>query len=93
MHQVVGDQVAVIDRFHGVPQAVGALDGVVRSVKKQRGPEEAKALKTLRKRWLKFPNQLAIDALIARADWRRRVPERREVIDWVQELRTWFARQ
>jgi transposase len=34
--RVFGDQVEVIDRFHVVQQAVGALDGVLRSVKKQR---------------------------------------------------------
>ena len=90
--QVFGDQVEVIDRFHVVQQAVGALDGVLRSVHKQLHPEEAKALKKLRKRWLKLPNQLEIDELIARADWRRRFPELREVIDWVQDLRQWFER-
>jgi transposase len=30
--------------------------------------------------------------LIARADWRRRFPQLREVIDGVQDLRKWFAR-
>ena len=33
IHQVFGDPVAVIDRFHVVQQAVGALDGVLRSIK------------------------------------------------------------
>ena len=93
IHQVFGDQVAVIDRFHGVQQAVGALDGVLRSIKTQLEPEEAKELKKLRKRWLKLPNQLEVDELIARADWRRRFPELREVIDWVQDLRQWFERR
>ena len=90
--QVFGDQVEVIDRFHVVQQAVGALDGVLRSVKKQLDREEATELKKLRRRWLKLPNQLEVDELIARADWRRRFPELREVIDWVQDLRKWFER-
>ena len=34
------------------------------------------------KRWLKLPNQLEVDELIARGDWRQRFPELREVIDW-----------
>jgi transposase len=93
IHQVFGDQVAVIDRFHVVQQAVGALDGVLRSIKTQLEPEEAKELKKLRKRWLKLPNQLEVDELIARADWRRRFPELREVIAWVQDLRKWFERR
>jgi transposase len=93
IHQVFGDQVAVIDRFHVVQQAVGALDGVLRSIKTQLEPEEAKELKKLRKRWLKLPNQLEMDELMARADWRRRFPELREVIDWVQDLRKWFERK
>src|SRR5262249_39130915 len=29
----------------------------------------------------------------ARAEWRRRFPELREVIDWVQDLRKWFERK
>jgi transposase len=70
IRQVFGDQVEVIDRFHVVQQAVGALDSVLRSVQKQLNPHEAKELKKLRKRWLKLPNQLEVDALIARADWR-----------------------
>ena len=90
--EVFGDQVEVIDRFHVVQQAVGALDGVLRSIKTQLEPEEAKELKKLRKRWLKLPNQLEVDELIARADWRWRFPELRAVIDWVQELRKWFER-
>ena len=83
----------MIDRFHVVQQAVGALDSVLRSVQKQLNPHEAKELKKLRKRWLKLPNQLEVDALIARADWRRRFPQLREVIDWVQDLRRWFERK
>ena len=92
IHQVFGDQGAVLDRFHVGQQAVGALDGVLRSIKTQLEPEEAKELKKLRKRWLKLPNQLEVDELIARADGRRRFPELREVIDWVQDLRQWFER-
>ena len=93
MSRVFGDQVEVIDRFHGVQQAVGALNGVLRSVQKQLDRQEATALKKLRKRWLKLPNQLEVDALIARADWRRRFPELGEVIDRVQDLRKGFARK
>jgi transposase len=92
IHQLFGEQVHVIDRFHVVQLAVGALDGVLRSVSKQLAPEEAKALKKLRKRWLKSANQLDVDELIARYEWRRRFPELREVIDWVQTLRRWFER-
>jgi transposase len=93
IQEVFGDQVQIIDRFHLVKQAVDALDRVLRSVHKQLDSEEAKALKKLRKRWLKSPNQLDVDDLIARADWRRRFPELREVIDWVQDLRKWFERK
>jgi transposase len=93
IHQVFGDQVAVIDRFHVVQPAVGARAGVLRSIKTQLAPEEAKELKKLRKRWLKLPNQLEVDELMARADWRRRFPELREVIDGVQDLRKWFERK
>ena len=94
IHQVFGDQVAVIDRFHVVQQAVGALDGVLRSIKTQLEPEEAKELKSFGKRWLKLPNQLEVDELIARAPTgARRFPELREVIDWVQDLRQWFERR
>ena len=56
-------------------------------------PEEAKALKKLRRRWLKSANQLDVDELIARYEWRRRFPQLREVIDWVQDLRMWFERK
>ncbi len=93
IQEVFGDQVQVIDRFHIVKQAVDALDRVLRSVQKQLDSEEAKALKKLRKGWLKSPNQLDIDELIARADWRRRFPQLPEVIDGVQDLRQWFERQ
>jgi transposase len=90
---VFGDQVQVIDRFHVVQQAVSALDEVLRSVQKQLDPEEAKALKKLRKRWLQSADQLQVDELIARYEWRRRFPQLRETINWVQDLRTWFDRK
>jgi transposase len=90
---VFGDKVHVIDRFHVVQQAVSALDEVLRSVQKQRDQEEAKDLKKLRKRWLKSADQLQVDELIARYEWRRRFPELRETIDWVQDLRQWFDRK
>jgi transposase len=93
IQEVFGDQVQVIDRFHVVQHAVSALDTVLRSVQKQLDPDEAKELKKLRRRWLKSANQLGVDELIARADWRRRFPELREVIDWVQDLRHWFERK
>jgi transposase len=93
IQQLFGEQVHVIDRFHVVHLAVEALDGVLRSVSKQLDAEEAKALKKLRKRWLKSANQLDMDELIARYEWRRRFPELREVIDWVQSLRRWFERK
>ena len=82
-----------MDRCHVVQQAVGARAGVVRSIKTPREPAEAKERKKLRKRWLKWPNQRAVEAWIARADWRPRFPERRAVLDWVQDLRKWFERQ
>jgi len=87
-----GEQVQVIDRFHVVQQAAGTLDEVLRSVQKRLDAEEAKALKKLRKRWLKSANQLDVDEWIARDEWRRRFPELREVLDWVQNLRMWFDR-
>ena len=82
----------MIDRFQVVQLAVEALDGVLRSVHTQRDPEEAKDLKKLRKRWLKSANQLNVDEWITRDAWRRRFPELREVMDWVQNVRTWFER-
>lgn len=91
--EVFGDKVHVIDRFHVVQQAVDVLDEVWRSVQKQLDPEEAKALKKLRKRWLKSADQLNVDELIARYAWRRRFPKLRETLDWVQDLRTWFERK
>lgn len=63
---VLGDQVQVIDRFHVGKQAVDALDDVLRVIQKQREPEEAKERKKLRKRWLKSPDQLHVDAWTAR---------------------------
>ena len=91
--EVFGDKVHVIDRFHVVQQAVSALDEVLRSVHKQLEPEEAKALKKLRKRWLQSADQLQVDELIARYEWRRRFPQLRETLDWGQDLRVWFERQ
>ena len=90
---VFGDHVQVIDRFHVVQQAVSALDEVLRSVQKQLEPEEAKALKKLRKRWLKSSDQLNVDELIARYEWQRRFPALRETLAWVQDLRKWFDRK
>src|SRR3989441_9279607 len=90
---VFGAHVQVIDRFHVVQQAVEVLDGVLRSVQKQLDPNEAKALKKLRRRWLKSADQLDVDELIARYEWRRRFPQLREMIDWVQALRMWFERK
>jgi transposase len=93
IQEVFGDRVHVIDRFHVVKQAVDALDAVLRSVQKQLAKDDAKALKKLRKRWLKSADQLNVDELIARYEWRRRFPELRETIDWVQDLRKWFERK
>jgi transposase len=90
---VFGEQVHVIDRFHVVQQAVDALDEVLRSVQRQLDPEEAKALKKLRKRWLKSADQLHVDELITRYEWRRRFPALRETLNWVQDLRKWFDRK
>jgi transposase len=53
MAQVFGDQGEVLDRFHGVQHAVGALDAVWRSGQKHLPPEEAKARTKLGTRWLK----------------------------------------
>jgi len=74
-------------------QAVSALDEVLRSVQKQLDPEDAKALKKLRKRWLKSSDQLNVDELIARYAWQRRFPALRETLAWVQDLRKWFDRK
>jgi len=93
IQELFGESVQVIDRFHVVKLAVEALDEVLRSVQKQLAPEDAKALKKLRRRWLKSANQLDVDELIARCEWRRRFPQLREMIDWVQALRMWFERK
>ena len=90
--ELFGESVQVIDRFHVVQLAVNALDEVLRSVQKQLDPEEAKALKKLRRRWLKSANQRNVDELIGRYEWRRRFPQLREMIDWGQDLRMWFER-
>lgn len=75
----------MIDRLHVVHLAVNALDEVWRSVHKPRDPEDAKVLKKLRRRWLKSANQLNVDELLGRYEWRRRFPQLREMIDWVQD--------
>jgi transposase len=93
LKDLFGESVQVIDCFHVGKLAVDALDEVWRSVHKQLDPEEAKTLKKLHRRWLKSANQLNVDELIARDEWRRRFPQLREVIDWVQDLRTWFERK
>src|SRR5918999_5612750 len=93
IQDLFGESVQVIDRFHVVKLAVDALDEVLRSVQQQLEPEESKALKKLRRRWLKSPNQLNVDELIARYEWRRRFPQLREMVDWVQDLRMWFDRK
>ena len=93
MQEVFGDRVHVIDRVHVVKQAVDALDEVVRSVQTQLDQDDAKALKTLRKRWLKSADQRNVDALIARDEWRRRFPQRRATLDWVEDVRQWCDRQ
>ena len=90
---VFGDRVHVIDRFHVVQQAVAALDEVLRAVQKQLDKEAATDLKKLRKRWLKSADQLNVDELIARYEWRRRFPQLRETLDWIQDLRRWFDRK
>jgi transposase len=93
IQEVFGDRVHVIDRFHVVKQAVDALDEVLRSVQKQLDKDDAKTLRKLRKRWLKSADQLNVDELIARYEWRQRFPALRETLDWVQDLRRWFARK
>jgi len=93
IQELFGESVQVIDRFHVVKLAVEALDEMLRSVQKQLAPEDAKALKKLRRCWLKSANQLDVDELIARCEWRRRFPQLRERIDWVQALRMWLERK
>jgi transposase len=90
---VFGDRVQVIDRLHGVRQAVDARDAVLSSVKTQLDKDEAKTLKKLRKRWLMSAEQLDVDEVIARDDWCWRFPELREALKWVQDLRRWFDRK
>ena len=71
---VCGDQVHGMDRFHGVQQAVRALDEVLRLGHKPLDPEEANARKKLRKRWWTSADPLQVDAWIARDEWRWRFP-------------------
>jgi transposase len=85
--------VHVIDRFHVVQQAVATLDEVWRAVQKPRDQDEATARKKLRKRWLKSADQLHVDARIARYEWRRRFPEWRATLHWVQDVSTWCDRK
>jgi len=89
---VCGDKVHVIDRCHVVQQAVRALEAVLRSVQQQRDQAAAKDLKKLRKRWLQSADQLHVDELLARDEWRRRFPEWRATLDWVQDVRQWCER-
>ena len=63
------------------------------SDKKEAADATSDNLKKLRKRWLKSADQLHVDELIARYEWRRRFPALREMIDWVQDLRRWFDRK
>jgi len=72
--EVLGDHGPGIDRFHGVHQAVGALDAVMRSGHKQRDPEDAQERRKLRKRWLQSAAQRNVDAWSARDEWRRCFP-------------------
>lgn len=93
IQQLLGESVQVIDRFHVVKLTVDALDEVLRSVHKPREPDEAKALKKLRRRWLKSANQLKVDELMARDEWRRRFPPLRAMSEWVQDVRMWCERK
>jgi len=93
IQELFGESVQVIDRFHVVKWAVDALDEVLRSGQNQLDPQAVQALKKLRRRWLKSAHQLNVDELIAPYAWRRRFPQLREVIDWVQDLRLWFERK
>ena len=69
-----------------------ALEAVLRSVQQQRDQAAAKDLKKLRKRWLQSADQLHVDELLARDEWRRRFPEWRATLDWVQDVRQWCER-
>ena len=93
IREIFGETVQVIDRFHVVKYAVDALDQVIRSVQKQLDDEEKKAFKKLRKRWLASKDQLDVAEWLERHEWRRRFPELREMLDWVQDLRLWFDRK
>lgn len=93
VREIFGDSVQVIDRFHVVQYAVDALDEVLRSVQKQLDEEETKCFKKLRKRWLKSKDQLDVEEWLERHEWRRRFPKLREMLDWVQDLRSWFDRK
>src|SRR5437899_1600759 len=63
-----------------------------RTVQQQRDQAAAKDLKKLRKRWLQSADQLHVDELLARDEWRRRFPEWRATLDWVQDVRQWCER-
>jgi transposase len=91
--EVVGEHVQGIARFHVIQQAVSALDEVLRAGHNQLDAEAAQALKKLRKRWLKAANQLDVDELLGRYEWRRRFPQLRDSIDWGQDVRRWFDRK
>jgi transposase len=93
IREIFGDTVQVIDRFHVVKYAVDALDQVIRSVHRQLNEEEKQAFKKLRKRWLTSKDQLDVEEWLERHEWRRRFPELREMLDWVQDLRLWFDRK
>jgi transposase len=88
-----GESGQVIARLPVVPWAVNALDEVWRSVHQPRETEEATARKKRRRRWRQSANQRQVDAWIARDEWRRRFPPRRERIDGVQDVRRWLERQ
>lgn len=87
IREIFGDTVQVIDRFHVVKYAVDALDQVIRSVQRQLNEEEKQAFKKLRKRWLTSKDQLDVEEWLERHEWRRRFPELREMLDWVQDVR------
>jgi len=93
IREIFGDTVQVIDRFHVVKYAVDALDQVIRSVQRQLNEEEKQAFKKLRKRWLTSKDQLDVEEWLERHEWRRRFPELREMLDWVQDVRLWFDRK
>lgn len=93
IRELFGESVQVIDRFHVVKYAVDALDEVLRAIQKQLDEDESKAFKKLRKRWLKSKDQLDVEEWLARHEWRRRFPKLREMLDWVQDLRSWFDRK